>query len=52
MPDFCCLQGLALGSLVGVALYDSIHSTVLADQQHQLTAEAKRLRAELQDLSA
>jgi hypothetical protein len=46
-----CVQRLALGSLLGVALYDSLHSAVLTDQQQQQAAEAKRNRAELQKYS-
>jgi hypothetical protein len=42
------MQRLALGSLLGVALYDSLHSAVLTGQQQQQAAEAKRIRAELQ----
>jgi hypothetical protein len=45
------VQRLALGSLLGVALYDSLHSAVLTDQQQQQAAEAKRIRAELQKFS-
>lgn len=39
---------MALGSLLGVALYDGLHSAVLTGQQQQQAAEAKRIRAELQ----
>lgn len=44
-----CMQRLSLGTLVAVAVYDSVHMARISRQQQELQSEAKLFRAKLRE---